>query len=269
MTITVGMIGVGNMASSIVWGLLENPQIKLLLSTRRMETLTDFEGHSQVNLVPPSSLTEELFPHADYIFVGVKPHQIDGLMDSMDLSEVPSGQVWIHMAAGYSLERFEAHLPRQAHGLRIMPNTPVRVGQGYTTSVVGTDFPEEELSNFLEIMSTTGVVEVIDESLINVASGLAGASPAFIYQVIEAMADVGVQFGLKRDQAYRMAAQAVKGAGAMVVETGLHPGVLKDQVTSPGGSTIEGVRAGEEHRLRHAIGMAVEAAILKSQDMSK
>ena len=130
-------------------------------------------------------------------------------------------------------------------------------------------FSDEEKKEVLSIFRSFGVAEEVDEGLMDTVTGLSGSSPAFIYMLIEAMADEAVRHGMKRDKAYTFAAQAVKGSAEMVLKTKKHPGELKDQVTSPGGTTIEGVRALEEKGFRKAIMEGIDAAIRRSLEMSQ
>lgn len=171
----------------------------------------------------------------------------------------------LSIAAGVTLAKLEAGLPAGARVIRAMPNTPALVGAGAAGFAPGAAATADDAALAQRILGSVGSALEVPEKLLDAVTGLSGSGPAYIYMVIEALSDGGVAMGLPRDVATRLAAQTVLGAAKMVLETGLHPGVLKDQVTSPGGTTIEGLHALEAGRLRATLMQAVKAATEKSR----
>ncbi len=204
---------------------------------------------------------------AEYIFLCVKPKQIKGMI--AELSPVLSGKVVVSVAAGVLLADLQNWAGDQVPVLRIMPNTPCAIGTGMTALAGGTSAKEEHFTEIEAILAKSGRVERIEEDQIDAFSAVAGCGTAFVYPYIEALADGGVAAGLPRAKALAYAAQTTLGAAAMVLETGEHPGKLKDDVCSPGGSTIEGVAALERHGLRAAAIDAVLAAWKKNGMLGK
>lgn len=263
---TIGMIGVGNMGSAIAKAIL-NAGYSMILHNRTKEKLHFFaeELDAEVELVDSVA---DLINHSDIIYIGVKPHQFDQIFDQLKESISNSQpKVWVSMAAGLKLDQLTQLTPSNHHWIRTMPNTPVEIGQGYIAYCHTPNISQDSLQMFEESLVLAGVVEQVDESLFNAVTGLAGSGPAFIYQLIEAMSDAGVNYGLPREMSRKMAAQTVKGAASVVLETGQHPSELKDKVTSPGGTTIEGIVALEHAGFKSAIIQAVSAAVEKSIQM--
>lgn len=213
----------------------------------------------------PSNL--EAAQEAEYIFLCVKPKQIQGLVE--ELTPVLPGRVLVSVAAGVTLAQLQSWAGETVSVLRIMPNTPCEIGKGLTALSGGRTAKEEHFAGVEHILAQSGLVERMEEDMIEPYNAVAGCGPAFVYPYIEALADGGVLVGLHRDEAIRYAAQMVLGAAAMVLETGKHPGELKDAVCSPGGLTIEGVAELERHGLRAAAIDAVVAAWKKGKAMGK
>ena len=205
---------------------------------------------------------------ARYLFLGVKPHLIRGLLEEIG-PVLTAGQAVVSMAAGLTTGTLEQCVPEGVAVLRIMPNTPSSIGKGMTALCAGRGATEEDLAAVETILSASGRVERLEERLMDAFSAVAGCGPAFVYPFIEAMADGGVLAGLPRKQAVEFAAQTLAGAAALVLESGEHPGALKDAVCSPGGSTIEGVAALERGGFRAAVLDAVEAAWKKNAALGK
>ena len=205
---------------------------------------------------------------ADYLFLGVKPQMMADLL--ADLAPVLAARrgrfVLVTMAAGLSIARIQALAGGDYPVIRIMPNTPASIGEGMILSACGGVTAEEE-QVFLQGMAGAGKLAPLAEHLIDAGSAVAGCGPAFVDLFIEALADGGVACGLPRAQALEFAAQMVAGSAKLVLESGQHPGALKDAVCSPGGTTIQGVRALEEARFRGAVMNAVIAAYEKNFDL--
>ena len=173
----------------------------------------------------------------------------------------------VSMAAGLTTEALASWAPAGVPILRIMPNTPSAIGKGMTALCAAPGVAEEHLAAVETILAGAGRIERLEERLMDAVDCVSGSSPAFVYMFIEALADSGVKYGLPRKTAYAMAAQTVLGSARMVLETGKHPGQLKDEVCSPGGTTIAGVSALEEHGLRNAVIKAADACYEKTQRM--
>lgn len=202
---------------------------------------------------------------AEYIFLCVKPKQVQAVVE--ELRPVLKGKVLVSVAAGVTLSDLQGWAGGDVPVLRIMPNTPCEIGKGLTALAGGMTEKEKHFTDVEEILACSGLVERMEEDMIDAYNAVAGCGPAFVYPYIEAIADGGVLVGLPRAKAIRYAAQMVLGAAAMVLETGEHPGRLKDAVCSPGGLTIEGVAELERHGLRAAAIDAVVAAWKKGKNM--
>ena len=214
---------------------------------------------------------------AEYIFLGVKPHMMAGLLESLapvlaQRYRAGEDKVLVSMAAGVELDAIRGIVSGAGYDvplLRIMPNTCVAVGQGMTALCARAGVDESHIRGVEEILSATGKVDRVPEELFDQFSALAGCGPAFVYPYIEALADGAVSTGLPRKQAVEYAARTVLGAAALVLESGKHPGQLKDEVCSPGGSTIAGVAELERGGLRAAAINAVRAAWIRNTELGK
>lgn len=261
----IGFIGSGNMGGALAIAAAKFTK-NITLSNRtpsKAEALAKELGvHYDTN--------EEIAQKCDLIFLGVKPHLVAGLMKSIEdiLAARTDSFVLVSMAAGVTMDALEAMTGKPYPIIRIMPNTPVAVGKGLVLycekNTCGT-----QIQDFLELMQHAGHFDIIEEHLMDVGSALSGCGPAYVYQFIEALSDGAVACGLPRQKAIAYAAQTLVGAASMVLETGKHPGALKDAVCSPGGSTIQGVRALEAHGLRSAAMEAVIAACEKNSKLGK
>jgi len=211
---------------------------------------------------------------AEYIFLGAKPQGMRALLGTLApvLADCREGKVLVSMAAGLRIGDMRPCLKGAGYDVpvvRIMPNTCVAVGQGMTAVSADEWVDESVLEDVAEILSATGRVECISEALMDAFTAVAGCGPAYVYPYVEALADGGVAAGLPRALAVECAAQTVLGAAAMVLEGGKHPGQLKDEVCSPGGSTIAGVAELERHGLRAAAMDAVLAACRRNRELGK
>ena len=263
----IGFIGLGNMGASLakaVWQARNTDTILLSnLSHDKVDTfIASYGGQDSSN--------EEIFAEADVIFLGVKPAQVSTLLaESQDILEKRESLLLISMAAGLTLEKLASLLPSQHRIIRMMPNTPASIGQGVISYALSPNCSSEDSELFCQLLANAGLLVELGESLIDAATGLAGCGPAFVYLFIEALADAGVQTGLPRETALKMAAQTVVGAGQLVLDTQEHPGVLKDKVCSPGGSTIAGVASLEAHAFRGTVMEAVKKAYKRTKKLGK
>ena len=204
--------------------------------------------------------------NCDTVLFAVKPIFFGKMFESIKDS-VRKDQLFISIVASTSIAELEEYLGKDARIVRVMPNTPAMVGEGMASLSPNANATEEDVEKAKAIFNACGKCEVMEERLIPAVTALSGSSPAYVFMFIEALADAGVQAGMFREPAYKFAAQAVKGSAEMVLETGLHPGILKDMVCSPGGTTIEAVRVLEKNGFRSAVIEATAACIEKSRNM--
>ena len=261
----LGFIGTGNMASAIMGGVIGKGLIKAneiigsdLFAPSR-EKAAQFGIH-----VTESNL--EVVEKADIIVLSVKPQFYASVITEIK-DKVREDQLVITIAPGKTLAWLEEQFGKPVKITRTMPNTPAMVNAGMTAAVPNSYMNEEEIARVIAILESFGRVEIVSENLMDVVVSTSGSSPAYVYMMIEAMADAAVSGGMPRPQAYQFAAQAVLGSAKMVLETGMHPGALKDMVCSPGGTTIEAVRTLEGLGFRSAIIEAMKVCEEKSKNM--
>ena len=264
----VAFIGLGNMGASLAKAVAKEVAAQdLLLINRTPQKVQEFIGRYGGT----ASDLEQAFKEAEVIFLGVKPYQICPLLEEYQtvLSQ-RSDLLLVSMAAGLELDKIAGVVKNDRVGLiRIMPNTPVAIGQGVISLARSQAVTDQQVTQVNQLLAGAGALYEIEEKLIDPATAVAGCGPAFVYQMIEAMADAGVSLGLSREQALQMAAQTFQGASQMVLETGEHPARLRDAVCSPGGSTIAGVNRLEQVGLRGDIIAGVEAAYKRTQEMGQ
>lgn len=217
--------------------------------------------------IPISSDNRKLARESDYLFLAVKPYIYQDVIKEIR-SELKEDTIVITIAAGITLASMSKAFGDHVKVIRTMPNTPSLVGEGMSVLCPNDRVTKEEIAEVVELFESFGEAEVIEERLMDAVPAVSGSSPAFVYMFIEAMADTAVQQGFPRKQAYKLAAQAVQGAAKMVVETGKHPGELKDAVCTPGGVTIEGVNMLEQTGLRSSVIQAMNACTKKSKELS-
>ena len=260
----VGFIGCGNMGGALARAVISVMQTNVYVNDYDKEKAEAFCRDTGAEYRSGADICRE----CDFIFLGVKPAVLPSLLTALD-SHIQGNKrsTLVSMAAGVAISKIEAALTSPHAIIRIMPNTPVAIGKGMITWCNNDLVTEKAQDEFLKIMSGTGSLDRISEGLIDAASAVAGCGPAFVYMFLEALADGGVECGLPRDKAMLYAAETLKGAADMVEQTGKHPGLLKDEVCSPGGSTIEGVRALEEGAFRATAAGAVIAAFEKTKKL--
>lgn len=263
--VKIGFIGMGNMGSAIMNGLLKVYQPEEMCFTaahqEKMEAVTAATG------VPHASSNAACAAEARYVVLAVKPQYFDVVFG--EIREVLTEEhIVISLAPGISIENIRERLGGRARVVRAMPNTPAMLGVGMTgVAYDAAAYTREEKKELETIFTACGRMELVEERQMDAVGCVSGCSPAFVYMFIEALADSGVKYGLPRKTACQMAAQTVMGSARMVLETGKHPGQLKDEVCSPGGTTIAGVSALEEWGLRNAVIKAADACYEKSQRM--
>ncbi len=265
---TFGFIGCGNMGGALATAVAKTVGGEAILLTDQ-----DIEKCARLATAIGAQATElaELVAQADYIFLGVKPQGFAALFESVRpmLQKRQTLPVLVTMAAGLSVSAVEELSGVEAPIIRIMPNTPVSVGEGMILYTQNPMVTHAMLQDFLGAMEACGRMDPIDESRIDAASALSGCGPAFVYLFAEGLADGAVECGLPRDKANLYAAQTLLGAAKLLLESGKHPGELKDAVCSPGGTTIAGVHALEDCAFRSACMSAVAAAYERTLELKK
>ena len=263
----LGFIGIGNMGFAMMNGAAKVFAKEELLYTdvnkSRLEEIAKETGilYANTNI--------ELVKQVKYIILAVKPQYLDGVLDEIK-NEVSSEHVIIAIAPGIAIEYYKKILGENIKVVRAMPNTPALVNEGMSGICFSNDeFSKEEKEKICKFFDSFGKYEIVDENMMNAVVCASGSSPAYVYMFIEALADSAVKYGIPRDKAYTFAAQTVLGSAKMVLETGEHPGKLKDQVCSPGGTTIAAVSALEEYGFRSAIIKAADACYEKSVSFKK
>ena len=256
-----GFIGCGNMGGAIATALSKATKDILLSDPVKGETLARELGCAWGS--------NEEAAACDRLFLAVKPQVMGAVLEALQPALNKYKPTLITMAAGLEIATIEKFAGVKLPIIRIMPNTPVAVGKGVIQYCCNELVDEAVIADFLQDMRYAGLVDAIDEKLIDAACSLSGCGPAFAYLFIEALADGAVACGVPRDKALEYAAATVAGAAEMVLATGKHPGVLKDAVCSPGGSTIQGVMALEEHGFRGAVMDCVTAAYQRNKELGK
>ena len=258
-----GFIGCGNMGGAIA---------KALAKTCTDFAITDRSGRAIALAaeIPCGYLSApEIAGNCDRIFLAVKPHMMKGVLEPLQPILAEKRPLLITMAAGLEIRQIEEFAGSSLPVIRIMPNTPVAIGKGVIQFCCNDLVSKEMLNDFLCDMRYAGILDPLEERLIDAGSALSGSGPAYVYMFIEALADGAVACGIPRAKAMEYAAATVIGAGEMVLASGQHPGALKDAVCSPGGSTIAGVRALENHGFRGAAMDCVIATYNRNKELGK
>lgn len=262
----IGFIGLGNMASAMIGGMLQKGAARpedIIGSARTAATCRRVA--EQYGITTYSS-NAEVAEQADILFLAVKPQFFPEVIGEIR-EHVRSQTLIVSIAAGKTLKEITGLFGGARKILRCMPNTPALVLEGCTGVCADDLVDEEELEEVLELLRSFGVAEAVPERLMDAVVGVSGSSPAYVFLFLEAMADGAVAAGMPRRQAYTFAAQAVLGSAKLLLETGKHPGELKDMVCSPGGTTIQAVKVLEEKGLRAAVMEAMEACVEKSRKL--
>lgn len=264
----IGFIGTGNMGTAIMKGCInKNPEeagriFAFDTDSKKLEALV------QELKIGGCKTTEEVLKNSEIIMLSIKPNIYAKVLDEIK-DYITDRHIIVSMAAGIPISFIENRVGKPVKIIRIMPNTPAMVNESMTAVCRNKSVTDLEYKEFYKIVNAIGLAETVEEKMIDAVIGVSGSSPAYIYMFIEALADGAVLEGMPRDQAYKFAAQALIGSAKMVLETGLHPGALKDMVCSPGGTTIEAVRVLEKNGFRNGVIEAVIAAAEKSKEMSK
>lgn len=263
----IGFIGLGNMATAIIGGLLEKEVVKA-------ENIIGYDKFSQAEEkvkekynITVAMNEQETAASADVLFLAVKPNVLPEILPLIS-GHIRKDTLVISIAAGKSLAFLEENLGRKdCKILRCMPNVAALVQEACTGVCANENVGEEEKTEALKLLGAFGRAIEVPEKMMDVVVGVSGSSPAYVFLFIEAMADAAVAAGMPRAQAYEFSAQAILGSAKLFLETGKHPGELKDMVCSPGGTTIEAVKVLEELGFRGAVMDAVEACVEKSRNL--
>jgi len=263
----VAIIGAGKMGEGIIAGLLKSgvytpeqirayeiieDRAKYINRAYRVECLTD---------------PKKAVAFADISVIAVKPGDVGKVLETI-ASALKPGKILASIAAGVTLDFYHKHLPKHVPVIRIMPNMAVQVREGMMTVCPSENVTKEQLKTATDMLSLLGLVKQLDEKYLNLATGLVGSGPAYIYLIIEALADAGVRLGLPKDISIVLAAQTTLGAAKMVVETGEHPAKLKDKVVTPAGTTIEGLLELEKNGVKASMIMAVTKAAERAKELA-
>ena len=254
-----GFIGCGNMGGAIA---------KALAKKTTDFAITDRSGKAKA-LGFPYTTAEDIAENAERIFLGVKPQMMAGVLENLKPILQEKKPLLITMAAGLTMERIDEMVGGGFPIIRIMPNTPTGIGMGVIQYCANNLVSEEILADWLNDMEFCGLVDALDEKLIDAASALSGSGPAYMYIFLEALSDGAVACGIPRQKAYEYAAMTMVGSAQMYLQTKQHPGALKDAVCSPGGSTIAGVKALEEGAFRAAVMNCVAATYNRNKELGK
>ncbi|WP_434796502.1 pyrroline-5-carboxylate reductase [Terrisporobacter vanillatitrophus] len=262
----LGFIGAGNMAKAMMGGIIRNEIIsceEIIASDAYAPSLAT--ARESLNIETTES-NLKVVEEAEVVVLAVKPQYYATVINEVK-DHVKENQIIVTIAPGQTLERLKSLFGKDVKIVRTMPNTPALVCEGITGVCHNDLVTKEELNYVCNILSGFGEVEVVGENLMDVVVSVSGSSPAYVYMFIEALADGAVLDGMPRDKAYKFAAQAVLGSAKMVLDTGKHPGELKDMVCSPGGTTIESVRVLEEKGFRSAVIECMKACVNKARGL--
>ncbi|NBV24635.1 MAG: pyrroline-5-carboxylate reductase [Proteobacteria bacterium] len=266
--LTIGFLGAGKMATALARGFVtaKLTSAKHLVASDVVEAARN--AFADETGVKPMPTNLAVCKAAAILILAVKPDQVAGVLAEIR-DHVSAKHLVISIAAGVPLAKLEAGLAPGSRVIRVMPNTPALIGASASAFATGKNATPADAALAQKLFASVGIALQVKESLLDAVTGLSGSGPAYAYQIIEALSDGGVAAGLPRDVSTKLAAQTLLGAARMVLETGQHPGVLKDMVTSPGGTTIEGLHEMEKAGVRGGLMNAVRAAAEKSKKLGQ
>lgn len=262
----IGFVGLGNMAKAMINGILTKGLVapEEIIGSAKTETTCDKVKKEYGIEVTTDNI--KVASNADILILAIKPQMFPTVVPGLQCVIKPNAVV-VSIAAGKSLSYLEDMLGKDKKIVRLMPNTPAMVNAGITAVCPNDKVDETELQKVIKICDSFGMSELIPESQMDAFCALAGSSPAYVFMYLEALADAGVKAGLPRDRAYKLAAQSTLGSAKLMLDTNKHPGVLKDMVCSPAGTTIAAVEALEECGYRAAVMNAVDACIERAKEL--
>lgn len=265
---TVGFVGAGNMTAALVRGLLASGVCSSDRIVASDVSQAQLDGLAKAHAIQVTTDNTVATGNADIVVLAIKPQVFPTLLPAL-AKTLSKNALVISIAAGVPIAVIEAQLPHGTRVVRAMPNTPALVGQGATAIAAGSHATAADMEVAMRMFNSVGRCVKLDEHLLDAVTGLSGSGPGYAFVMIEALADGGVNVGLPRAEAQLLAAQTLLGAAKLVLESGEHPGQLKDRVTSPGGTTIAGLQALEDHGVRSALIDAVEKATLRSKALGQ
>jgi pyrroline-5-carboxylate reductase len=262
---TVAIFGAGVMGETLLSGLLRagRPAGDLVITERRPERAAELEARYGVRALDNTEAAES----ADTLVLVVKPQDMGTLLEEI-APHVQPGNLVVSLAAGITTTFLETRLPEGRAVVRVMPNTPALVDQGMAAVSAGAHCSEEHLREAQDLLAATGRVVEVPETMQDAVTAISGSGPAYIFYVVEAMIEAGVVLGMPRATATELVVQTLYGAATMIKETGQHPTVLREQVTSPGGTTAAALRELDDHKVRAAFIRAMEAAAIRSRELA-
>ena len=265
---TIGFIGAGNMAEALIRGLVRGNHVaaeRVHASAPRRERLDELKAAYGIHVTTDN---REVARNTGLVVLSVKPQIMDKVLREIG-DQLHPGSLVVSIAAGVDTESIETAVPEGVRVVRAMPNTPALVGAGATAVAAGRHASEADLATAKALFEAVGIAVVLEEYHLDAVTGLSGSGPAYIFLILEALADAGVKVGLSRRNAQRLAAQTVMGSAKLLLETDEHPGRLKDMVTSPGGTAIAGLHTLEEGGLRTTLINAVETATKRARELGR
>ena len=260
--LTIGVIGAGQIGSAIAKVLAETGKYKIIASRRKIEKVRDLEKLG----VKLTKMNREVVKESDVIFISVKPYKVPEILN--EVSDLLRNKLLISVAAAISISKLQKLAP-EAKIVRAMPNIALNVKAGFIAYSRGSKITEEDINLVRELFSEMGYCMEVDESLMDAVTALSGSGPAYVAIMIEAMAHAGLKVGLPRDLAYISSAYTIYGTAKMILDTELHPAMIKEMVLTPGGTTIEGIFYLEEGGIRTAMMKAVEAATRRAREIAE
>ncbi len=269
----IGFVGAGQMATALAGGIAANHDDVCFLISDPSDTAADAFGNAVgTDRVSRLNANAELFAQADVVFLAVKPQYFSQAVVAGEIAPVVSSRetspVVVSVMAGVPMDKIEERTSVKTIA-RVMPNTPCLVGEGAMAVAFSDSVGQESRDAICGFLESTGVVLNVDEGKLDAVTGLSGSGPAFVFEFIDALSSGGVKCGLTREVSMKLAIQTVLGAAKLAAETGEHPVVLRDRVTSPGGTTIAGLKAMSDRGLEGAVMAAVEAAKLRSEELGR
>lgn len=268
MNIRIGFIGAGNMGSAMIRSIVKSGIVspdKVLAYAPNKAKLNILKEETGIGL---GSSAGEVAESSDVVILAVKPNMVKQVLEEVK-DRLDTGKILVSVAVGIPIGYYKKITGDDIKVVRTMPNTPSLIGEGMTLISFDHNIEREEMENIKALFQCFGKVEVLEEKLMTEATALTGSSPAYVFMFIEAMADGAVLAGIPRGLAYKLASQAVLGSAKMVLETGKHPGELKDQVCSPAGTTIEAVKALEKSGFRSAVIEAMDACTKRAKEIGR
>lgn len=264
----LGFIGLGNMAKAMIGGILKKEVVSAtdIMGCAKSDASKEYASQNWGILIGEDNIQVARF--AEILVLAVKPQVLPQVIEQIK-DAVSENTVIVSIAAGVSMDSLSKMFGRDLKFVRCMPNTPALVGMGCTGVCCNELVTKDEMQQSLSLLQSFGMAEEVPEKLMDAVVGVSGSSPAYVFLFLEALADGAVQAGMPRAQAYRFAAQSIMGSAALALETGKHPGELKDMVCSPGGTTIDAVQVLEDRGFRSSVMHAVAECVSKSRKLDK